>query len=218
MRPQTSNSSFFTSSVLMSPRFALSMSTLVAAVVFQEQFGLNAAISGALRSAGGVAAVIGMAVMPQSPTDEEMWDAERHICARLLATAPRRHGVSVPFGPVAKALGAAKQVRTKPYKLSFVLAFWGTLSVGMATPNVVIAATSQVFMGASEGKECGMSAEIRPGTHAKTRKCRRIGRTWHVSTSPFTLSSSTRCDVHSTYFLSVLDLRSGYGPYESRRE
>ncbi|CAK9071789.1 unnamed protein product [Durusdinium trenchii] len=102
--------------------FAQSMCTLVASVVFQERFGLNAAISGAFRSAGGVGVFLGMALLPAGASDEERF--QRGRAWRLLAT-----------------------ILCKPYKLACVMAFWTLLSIGMAMPNVVVAATAQVSMG-----------------------------------------------------------------------
>eukprot|EP00913_Durusdinium_trenchii_P025269 g23721.t1 len=98
------------------------MCTLVASVVFQERFGLNAAISGAFRSAGGVGVFLGMALLPAGASDEERF--QRGRAWRLLAT-----------------------ILCKPYKLACVMAFWTLLSIGMAMPNVVVAATAQVSMG-----------------------------------------------------------------------
>ena len=93
-------------------------------MIFQELFGLNAAISGALRSTGGIAAVIGMALIPAGASDEERFDPERNILWRLLAT-----------------------ILCKPYKLAALMVFWGILSLGMATPNIFVAATAQILMG-----------------------------------------------------------------------
>ena len=56
-------------------------------------------------------------------------------------------GFSPPHASDPTLNWSAAEILCKPYKLACVMAFWTLLSIGMAMPNVVVAATAQVSMG-----------------------------------------------------------------------